>query len=47
MPADSKDNDAIFAKALGLPEDERDAYLEEACGEDTGLRDRMAKLLLA
>ncbi len=49
MPEDSspKDNDAIFAHALALPEEERDAYLEEACGEDTGLRDRMAKLLLA
>ncbi len=46
MPNET-DNDAIFAHALGLPEEERDAYLAQACGEDTGLRDRMAKLLLA
>ncbi len=47
MFSDLPDNDAIFAHALALPEEERDAYLEGACGEDTGLRDRMAKLLLA
>ncbi len=46
MSSDPPGNDAIFAHALALPEEERDAYLQEAC-EDTGLRDRMAKLLLA
>jgi WD40 repeat protein/serine/threonine protein kinase len=38
----------IFWDALQLPsEDERDAYLERACGDDHDLRRRVAKLLRA
>ena len=46
MPDDSSDHDTTFAHALGLPEEERHAYREDAYGDDPERRDCMTKLLL-
>jgi serine/threonine protein kinase/tetratricopeptide (TPR) repeat protein len=35
----------LFSDALALSASERDAYVKEACGSDTGLRDSVLKLL--
>ncbi|MCH8192528.1 MAG: protein kinase, partial [Planctomycetes bacterium] len=39
--------EAIFTRAIELPEGERAAYLEQACGGDRGLHARLKKLLAA
>ena len=39
--------EAIFAEALKLPVEQRGAYLHGACGDDEGLRARVAALLQA
>ena len=42
------DEESIFRQALGIVGDaERATYLDEMCGDDTALRTRLAKLLLA
>lgn len=38
---------AIFDRALDLPEAERGAFLDEACGEDAEMRGEIARLLAA
>ena len=35
----------IFAEASALPEGERATYLDEVCGDDPALRERIEKLL--
>ena len=35
----------LFARALDLPADERDAFLARECGDDADLRDAVARLL--
>jgi len=48
MSRGEPDIKAIFTAALELPErTERDAYLDEACGGDVGLRRRIEELLAA
>ena len=47
MRGDSNDEVAIFSEALGIPAQERDAFLERACGSDRQLRSRIAALLRA
>lgn len=39
--------DAIFAGALALPESERAAFLDRACGDDAALRAEVTELLEA
>jgi serine/threonine protein kinase/tetratricopeptide (TPR) repeat protein len=39
--------EAVFQGALQLPPDQRDAYVQAACGGDSALRERVAALLLA
>jgi len=38
---------AVFTQALGLPPEERDCYLDEACKGDHELRRRVEDLLQA
>ena len=45
-PANSRE-EALFAAALALPPDKRAAYLDEQCGQDAALRQRIANLLKA
>ena len=35
----------FFLQAIEIAEDERDSFLEEACGSDTELRDELVSLL--
>jgi serine/threonine protein kinase len=45
---DSSDSDiAVFVEAIQLPAEERPAYLEQACGADEPLRQRIERLLKA
>jgi hypothetical protein len=39
--------DSTFLNALEISPDEREAYLESACGQDVGLRQRVERLLTA
>src|SRR5262245_57654298 len=39
--------ESLFIRALELPATDRPSFLDEACGGDTGLRDRVAALLRA
>jgi serine/threonine protein kinase/Tfp pilus assembly protein PilF len=47
MNGDSNQEVVIFSRALELPEDQRAAYLAEACGGDEALRWRVEALLRA
>jgi serine/threonine protein kinase len=44
-PPDPRREEAIFEAALALPHKQRPAYLDEACGQDTQLRQRIVLLL--
>ena len=44
-PPDPRREEAIFDAVLALPPDQRPAYLEQACGQDTQLRQRIELLL--
>jgi serine/threonine protein kinase/WD40 repeat protein len=41
------DEEAVFADVLALPSAERPAHLDQACGQDARLRERVNRLLLA
>jgi len=47
MEEDSDREVAIFAQALKVAPQERDAFLEQACGGDANLRRRLKGLLEA
>src|SRR5262245_21729850 len=45
MPADPKQVEAIFSAALEKAGNERDTYLDEPCGKNAALRERVVALL--
>jgi hypothetical protein len=47
MSASHQQEAAIFDAAIELPPEQRSAYLEQACGNDAGLRRRIESLLKA
>ena len=47
MRGNSDEEVAIFTEALGIPAQERDAFLERVCGSDSNLLSRIAALLRA
>ncbi len=47
MSGDSDGELAIFTEALRMSNEERDTFLERACGSDSKLRSRIAALLRA
>ena len=47
MKGDSEREVAIFTQALKVPRSERDAFLDEACGGDENLRNKVEALLKA
>ena len=47
MSGDSNEELAIFTEALRIGRQERDAYLDRACGGDIELRSKIAALLRA
>src|SRR5690349_19602728 len=47
MAEQPRDAKAIFLAAVELPQDERAAFVADACGSDAGLRVRVEELLAA
>ena len=47
MPETADRTESLFAAAVALPSEERDAYLERECSGDAALRDRLLALLKA
>ena len=47
MPADPARVESLFARALGVPPEDRAGFVAVACGADPDLRERVERLLAA